>query len=330
MMKPFRMALPTTVDAAVQACTGSFADQRLLAGGTDLLGSLKERIETPAALINLKSIPGLDRIDTGPEGLAIGALATLASVAEHPEARSRYPALVDTIGKAATPQLRNVGTLGGNLCQRPRCHYFRDESYRCKKKGGTLCYAQQGENEHHAIFENGLCAIVHPSNCAPVLMAHDATVEIAAPHGTLVRMPIEAFFTRPEQGLGRENVLGPDRVLTRVLLPAASATRHCAYLEAREKQSFDWALCGVTVWLERAGDRVRTARIVLSAVAPRPLRRPDLEARLAGRALDEPLIEDVCNAAVAPATPLAQNAYKRDMLRALLARALRQAWEGKP
>ncbi|MEM7164476.1 MAG: FAD binding domain-containing protein [Planctomycetota bacterium] len=328
-MKPFRMALPRTLDEATASCSDSFAKTQVMAGGTDLLGELKERTQTPGMIVNLKSLPGLGAIEETADGLAIGALAKLNDIAADPRVRASWPALVTTIGRAATPQLRNVGTLGGNLCQRPRCHYYRDETFPCLRKGGQRCYAHGGVNEHHAIYENGRCAIVHPSNTAPVLIAHDAVVEIAAPGGTELRMLLEDFFVTAEENVQRENVLKPGQIVTRILLPKKSAGRHCAYDEAREKQSFDWALCGATVRLRRDAEKVTDARVVLSAVAPRPLRRIDLEQLIVGKTIDDQLVTTICSKAVASATPMSDNKYKRKLVEAMLGRALRAAWKGE-
>lgn len=331
-MKPFRMALPRTLEEATTVSADSFAKTQVMAGGTDLLGELKERTQAPEVVVNLKSLPGLGSIEETADGLVIGALARLSDIAADPRVEAHWPALATTIGRTATPQLRNVGTLGGNLCQRPRCHYYRDETFPCLRKGGLRCYAHGGVNEHHGIFENGRCAIVHPSNTAPILMAYDASVDIAAPGGTELRMPLSRFFVTAEENVQRENILQPGQVVVRVHLPKGAATRHCAYAEAREKQSFDWALAGATVRLERANGKVSAARVVLSAVAPRPLRRPDLEELLVGQAssgdLSEELVRSVCEKAVATATPLSDNAYKRQLVTATLGRALRAAWKG--
>ena len=166
-MKPFKMALPRNIDEAVSVGEKSFKKTKMLAGGTDLLGELKERTQTPDLVVNLKSIPGLDQIVATDRGLEIGALVTLTRLAADDAIQKGWPALAAAIERTSTPQLRNVGTIGGNICQRPRCWYYRDETYKCLKKGGSRCYAQEGENEYHAIFDNGMCCVPHPSNSAP-------------------------------------------------------------------------------------------------------------------------------------------------------------------
>ena len=191
-MRPFEMALPRTAEEAIRAASAERGASAFLAGGTDLVGELKERTARPARVVNLKHIPGLDRIERTERGVEIGALVTLRALAEHATIRDRWPALAHAIGEAATPQLRNVGTAGGNLCQRPRCWYYRDATYPCRKKGGSLCYAQSGENEYHAIFDNGICCAVHPSSSATVYMIHDALVDITGPDGTTT-VPVGKF-----------------------------------------------------------------------------------------------------------------------------------------
>ena len=326
-MKAFKMARPKTLAQAVAVAAGDAATTGLLAGGTDLLGLLKDRVSEPDVVVNLKSIPGLTTIERSDRGLEIGALATLTDVAEHAEISSGWPALRTTVEKTATPQIRNVATVGGNLCQRPRCWYFRHEDYPCLKKGGELCYAREGENEYHAIFDNATCNIIHPSNLAPVLIAYDATVDIAGPDG-VETVAVEEMFVSPEEDIARETILEPGQVVTRVTLPTGSARRHAAYFEAREKQSYDWALCGATVSLSLRDGVVEDARIVLSAVAPTPVRRTDLEDMVRGKKPREATIDAVCEAAVQGATPLRDNGYKVILLKGVLRRAFRQAIEG--
>lgn len=326
-MKPFKMALPRTVEEASKASEGSFDRAELLAGGTDLLGELKSGIRTPEVVVNLKRIPGLDSIEMTDAGLMIGALARLSDVAAHESVQKSWPALAQTIGKTATPQIRNVATFGGNLCQRVRCWYYRDDSYPCLKKGGTFCYAQQGENEYHSVFNNYVCCAPNPSNVAPVVVAYDAKIEIKS-GGKTKLVDAEDFFIRPERDVTRETILDPGDVVTRVLLPTTGATRHSSYVESREKQSFDWALCGTAVALELDGKKITRARVVLGAVAPTPLRRPDLEKLLVGQTVDDALIARLQKTAVRGARPLAQNKFKLDLVKATVKRALTTALKG--
>ncbi len=324
-MKAFKMARPRTLEAALSvAASGNPAETRILAGGTDLIGEIKEGIQAPDLLINLKTVPDLSGIRVTSRGLEIGALTKLVDLKEHPSIAADYPALVTTVGKTATPQIRNNGTVGGNICQRPRCWYYRNKDYHCLKKGGDLCYAREGENEFHAIFDNATCNIIHPSNLAPVFIAYGAQVEVMDKEGKQT-LPLEDFFVSPEEDISVENMLEPGQVLTAIILPKGSANPISAYVEAREKQSYDWAVCGATAAFRMDGKKVREARIVLSAVAPTPVRREDLEEMMAGRRVTDDLIDAVCKTAVEDATPLRDNAYKLILIQAVLRRAIRQA-----
>jgi xanthine dehydrogenase YagS FAD-binding subunit len=326
-MKAFKMAQPKTLEGAQKAADADFATSVHLAAGTDLVAMLKERIAEPDTVVNLKGVAELAAgIRETDRGMVIGALTTLRDLAEHDGIAQGWPALPTTIGRSATPQVRNVATVAGNLCQRPRCSYFRNEHYDCLKKGGKSCFAKDENHEHHAIFDNDLCSAPHVSNLAPVLIAYGAEMDIATPEG-MRTMSVEDFFVSPSQKLNRENVLGPKDVVVAVILPKGSASAKSAYVEARQKQSYDWALVGATANLVMDGDKVASCRIVLNAVAPTPQRRPDLEAMLVGKTPSAGRIDKVCEAAVAQATPLRDNGYKTIMLKAVLRRALRQAKE---
>jgi xanthine dehydrogenase YagS FAD-binding subunit len=202
-MKGFEWVEPRTVDEALTLLgEGAMAK----AGGVDLLDRMKEGLEAPARLVSLRGISGLDRIEEEPGGgLRIGPLVTLARLAEHPGVRQRFTALADAAGHAATPQIRNMATLAGNLLQRPRCWYFRQADFTCRKKGGSECLAQGGDNRYHAIFGNGVCATVHPSATAPALMVLGASLEVRGSQGTRT-LKVEELFVRPDQDVRREHV----------------------------------------------------------------------------------------------------------------------------
>src|SRR5947209_10695641 len=191
----------------------------LKAGGVDLLDLLKEGIAEPKQIVNIRNLQGLDRITETSDGISIGPLVTLAQIADNPALRQRYPALSDAALWAATPQIRNMATAGGNLLQRPRCWYFRHEDFHCRKKGGTRCFAQDGENQYHAIFDNRTCAIVHPSGLAVPLVAFGAQIELTTPKGKRI-VELEKFFITPEQDVHRENSIAPDEMLTAIMLHA--------------------------------------------------------------------------------------------------------------
>jgi len=294
------------------------------AGGIDLLDLMKEGLVAPRALISLRRIPGLDSIGEESRGaVRVGSMTTLATLAAHPLIRQRYPALADAAAGSASPQIRNVATVGGNLLQRPRCWYFRSAEYHCLRKGGTHCFAIQGENRYHAIFDNRPCAIVHPSTIATVLVALRATLELAdASRGTR-RIRVEAFLTPPEGDYTRENGLKSHEVLTAIHLPPLGPGARMAHLKFSEKTAFDWSLADAAVVLDLAPDgQCRNAAIVLGAAAPKPYRAVSAERALLGRRIDEESAREAARLSVANATPLSGNAYKLTLLETLVRRAV--------
>jgi xanthine dehydrogenase YagS FAD-binding subunit len=298
------------------------------AGGVDLLDRWKEGLISPSRLVNITNIKELDYIRDGEkEGLRIGPLATLAAIEAHPAIRARYPALAQAAGHAATPQVRNMATLGGNLAQRPRCWYFRSIDFNCRKKGGSVCFALDGENQYHAVFGNKLCAIVHPSTPATALVALGARVKLTSARGDR-ELVLEQFFAPPEADVTRENVLAPDELITEIAVPPPTANTRMAYHKQVEKESFDWPMADVAVVLEMSGRSCARASIVLGAAAPVPWRARAAEAALAGRAVDERAAEAAGAAAIAGATPLAKNGYKLAVLRAVVRRTVLAAIGG--
>lgn len=292
------------------------------AGGIDLLDHLKEHLLEPPRLVDLKSVRGMQDVMAEAAGsLRIGPLVTLAQVAAHPTVRAMHTALAQACGEAASPQIRNVATVGGNLLQRPRCWYYRLASYRCLKKGGDICYAVGGENRYHTIFGDGACNAPHPSNAAMGLAALGASFVFQSSRGTRT-VPAEQLFTIPGGDPRRENAREPDEILTAISLPAAPGVRS-TYASLREKAAFDWPLVSTAVALRVEGGVVRSARIILGAVATVPLRAAAAEQALIGRRLDDATAEVAANAAVAGAQPLSENGYKVDLLKILLRRTLR-------
>ncbi len=255
-----------------------------LGGGMDLLGLLKDYVLQPDRLVSVKDLDAT--ITKGPGGgLRIGSAVTLADLAAHADARRMYPALVDAAAEVGTPQIRNAGTVGGNLNQRPRCWYFRNEEFDCLKKGGSRCFAVDGENQYHAIFGGGPCHIVHPSSLAVPAIALDARFRIVGPTGER-EVAAADYYQMPDKNLMGETVLGPAEILTHVILPAPGQTRNATY-EVRFKQSHDWPLAIASVAIAMQGQNVRTARIVMGAVAPVPWRSAPAESALTGKRLSE-------------------------------------------
>jgi xanthine dehydrogenase YagS FAD-binding subunit len=332
-MKAFEWSAPRTLDEAVRQLGAGASikdpDERpqLLAGGQDLLTSMKEGIVRPPTVVNLKGVPGLDKIeDLGPKGLRIGALVTIVDLAENKAVRAAYPGLAEAAKAIASPQIRNIGTVGGNLCQRPRCWYFRLEHVVCLKKGGDTCYSASGENKYNSIFGEGPSYIVHPSDLAPMLVALGGVATLYGAKGERT-VPLDKFFTMPGQGdIRRENVLAADEILTRIEVPASAVAKRSAYLKFRERPSLDFAMSSVAAALDLGGDgKVREARLVLGAVAPIPWRVTKAEESLKGQAANDAAFAKAADLALEGAAPLSQNEYKIPLTKTLVRRALAQA-----
>ncbi|HEV2833907.1 MAG TPA: xanthine dehydrogenase family protein subunit M [Pyrinomonadaceae bacterium] len=327
-MKTFEWTNPTTVNEAVKMLSAAAATDideapRPIAGGQDLLTTMKDYTSRPARLVNLKHIPGLNRITLNARGLTIGALVTLSELEEHAGVRKSFPGLSEAAHSIATPQIRNLGTVGGNLCQRPRCWYFRLEEVICLKKGGSECYAANGENKYNAIIGGGPSYIVHPSDLAPVLVALGARVTVTGAAGKRV-IPLDKFFTLPSEGsIRRENVLQNDDIITEIFVPASPLATHSTYLKFKERESLDFALASVAAAVQLAPNRtVRDVRIVLGGVAPIPWRVPQAEKFLIGKQLNAEILSEAGKIALADAKPLEKNAYKVPLAQTLVRRAL--------
>jgi xanthine dehydrogenase YagS FAD-binding subunit len=324
-MRAFEYVKPMTVADAVRELGRSWADAKILAGGIDLLGELKEGIIAPQRIVNIKGISGLRYIRfSEKEGLRLGALVTLEEIETHQVIRQRYTALAEAAHSVGTPQIRNVGTIGGNLCQRPRCWYYRDEHTKCLKKGGPMCFAYNGENKYHAILGGGPCYIVHPSDCAPALIAFRASVTVVSPRGQRT-VPLEEFFVLPSRRLDHETILEPDEIVTEIQVPAPAPNTRSTYLKFKERDSHDFAIVGAAVVMRLRGKVCEDVRIVLSGVAPIPWRSPEAEAVLKGKAITPELAEQAGKAAVAKAQPLSQNAYKVPLTQAIVKQAILRA-----
>jgi xanthine dehydrogenase YagS FAD-binding subunit len=330
-MKAFEWTNPTTVNEAVKMLTDASRGDideapRPIAGGQDLLTTMKDYMSRPSRLVNLKSIRGLNNIALNARGLTIGALVTLTELEEHAGVRKSFPGLAEAALSIATPQIRNLGTVGGNLCQRPRCWYFRLEEVICLKKGGSECYAASGENKYNAILGGGPSFIVHPSDLAPMLVALGATMTVAGATGKRV-IPLDKFFTLPSEGnIRRENVLKNEDVITEIQVPASPLATRSTYLKFKERDSLDFALDSAAVALRLAPNRtVRDVRIVLGGVAPVPWRVPAAEKFLIGKSLQPDVLAEAGKIALADAKPLEKNEYKVPLAQTLIRRALTKA-----
>jgi xanthine dehydrogenase YagS FAD-binding subunit len=330
-MKAFEWTNATTVNDAVKMLTvaspGDIDEApRPIAGGQDLLTTMKDYTSRPTRLVNLKSIRGLDKITSNARGLTIGALVTLTELEEHAGVRKSFPGLAEAAHSIATPQIRNLGTVGGNLCQRPRCWYFRLEEVVCLKKGGSECYAAKGENKYNAIIAGGPSYIVHPSDLAPMLLALGATVTVTGSAGKRV-IPLDKFFTLPSEGnIRRENVLRNEEIVTEIHVPASPLAARSTYLKFKERESLDFALASAAGAVQMAANRtVKEARIVLGGVAPVPWRVPAAEKFLVGKELKPDVLTEAGKIALAEARPLEKNAYKVPLAQTLVRRALAKA-----
>jgi xanthine dehydrogenase YagS FAD-binding subunit len=339
-MNRFSWTSAATISEAATAASATVADAMTVigartngseisvvkGGGIDLLDLLKENLLAPTKVVSLKDIADLTIIAEQAQGLRIGSMVTLANLSADPVVRSRYPALADAGQNSASPQIRNVATLGGNLLQRPRCWYFRAAEYHCIRKGGGHCFAIPGENQYHAIFDNQVCAIVHPSTMATVLVALGARIELRDAEGAARNILLEDFFVAPDQDLHRENDLKPHEIMTAILLPTQPAGLRMAHLKQGEKDSFDWPLADVAVVLDLKDDGscIRAA-IILGAAAPVPHRARAAESILVGKPIDESLAREAARAALTGATPLAKNAYKLPLFETLVRRAILKA-----
>jgi xanthine dehydrogenase YagS FAD-binding subunit len=323
-VKAFSYVNPKNEKEAIGALSAEPDKVMPLAGGQDLLARLKDYIAQPDRVVNVKAALDATVTPMPGGGLKIGAAMKLADLAEHAQVAKLYPAIALAATEVGTPQIRNQGTVGGNLNQRPRCWYFRNEEFVCFKKGGSVCFSPAGENQFHAIFGNGPSFIVHPSSLAVPSVAYGATFRLAGPKGE--RMVAAAdYFTMPTlQNVRTENVLAPNELLTHVILPAPGTVKSGHY-EVRYKESHDWPIAFATVVIGMAGDTIKSARVVMGAVAPIPWRSRAAEAALVGKPLNEATAAAAAEAAVREARPLSQNAYKVQVAKTAVKRAILHA-----
>jgi len=323
-VKPFSYVNPANEKDAVRALSAERDKVAPLGGGQDLLARMKDYIAQPDRVVNVKGALDATATATPGGGLKIGAAMKVADLAEHAEVARLYPAIAQAAIEVGTPQIRNQGTLGGNLNQRPRCWYFRNEEFVCFKKGGNVCFSPAGENQFHAIFGSGPTFIVHPSSLAVPLVAYGATFRLLGPKGERM-VPASDYFTMPTlQNIQSENVLAPDELLTHVILPPPGPVKSGHY-EVRYKTSHDWPIAFATVVLAMSGNTVRTARVVMGAVAPVPWRSQAAEAALAGKPITEETATAAAEAALRDARPLSQNAYKIQVAKTAVKRAILEA-----
>jgi xanthine dehydrogenase YagS FAD-binding subunit len=318
-MKAFQHVAPNSLQEVVALLNESSGQAKILAGGMDLLVEMKEHIVEPDMLISVLNVDGLAGIRTENGITRIGAAVTLGDLADHAEINRDHTVLAQAARSVGSPQIRNRGTVGGNLCQRPRCWYYRDEHYACFKKGGESCFSMAGRNRYHAILGGGPCFMVHPSDCAPALIALGAQVHLLGPNGSRA-FPIEEFYHLPGDSVLTETTLQSNEMVTEVEIPAH--TMKSVYLKVREKESFDWALATVAAAFEMDGPYCLKAKLVMGGVAPMPWRATQVEELLQGQELTDSLATEAAEIAMMDALPLSGNEAKVMIAKALVTQAI--------
>ena len=323
-MQPFGYANPTSLSEALALLGAQWGEADVLAGGTDLVSLMKEYLHTPQRVVDIKGIKELGGIRKSGAGLRLGALVTLDELAENPAVRSEYPSLAAAARGVASQQIRNMGTVGGDLCQRPRCWYFRLGFGLLAQDRDGKSLVPEGENRYHAILGNqGKAHFVSASSLGPPLAALGAKIKIASASGVR-EVEAEKFFVTPETGETREIVLMPAEIVTEILVPPARGTRNATY-EVRQREALDWPLATASVAIKMKGSAVASARIVLGHVAPVPWLAESAGQALAGKPVTPEAAEEAAKAALDGATPFSQNGYKVQLAKVAVKRALLEA-----
>lgn len=320
-MNNFKYLQAKTLEEASKFLSAKGMTSIPYAGGTDILGLAKDEIIAPDQLVNLKKIDNLTKIKYQAEaGLTIGALTTITEIAENEVIKGRYPVLHQAASEVASPQLRNLGTIGGNLCQRPRCAYFR-EDFDCIRKGGDICYAYSGENKLHCVIGGDPCYIVHPSDLAVALLALDARLKIYSGKKSHT-IPIKEFFILPKQDSMRENILKDGEIITEIQIHEQPPNTKSGYIKIKERAVWDFAVVSIAAVIRKSGNSLLGGRIAFGGVAPIPWHEEKVDQKLSGLMIDEKSINEVSQMALADADPLEMNAYKVPLARNILKRIL--------
>jgi len=326
-MRPFEYVSPSTTKQATSLLGTTWGQTEILAGGTDLLALMKEDVIAPKRLVNLKEIKELTGVSANGSGLRIGALTTLVEIAENSTVKDKCPPLAEAVQEAASPQIRNMATLGGNLCQRPRCWYFRNGLGLLPKDESGKDLVDIGDNRYHAILGNdGAAKFVSPSTIVPVLIAYGAKIRLEGPKGKR-ELSLEKFYVIPKTEKDREHDLLPNEIVSEVVMPSSEGWR-VAHYEIRQKAAFDWPLAVAAVALKTDGANVQAARVVLGHVAPTPWLSSEAESALKGQNLSEQTAQKAAEAALSGAKPLRQNGYKVQLARVAVKRAILKAAGG--
>lgn len=320
-MREFKIAQPRTADELAALLAGTQEPVAMMAGGTDLIDELKSGVAAAGLVVDLQTVAGLAGIAPEKDGLRIGSMTRVVELAEDAAIARDFPSLRQAALSLATPQLRNVGTVGGNLCQRPRCWYYRDPQVVCRKKGGFNCYAFQGRNKYHAIFGGGNCYIVFPSDLAPALISLGAKATIGTAKGDKI-VPLEQFYALPDVNVLRENVLQKSQFLKSVWVPAPKAGQKAAYVKLKERGTWDFALVSAAVAGVVQGGIFSEITVVMGGVAPIPWRLRKAEDVLRGKPATETSIRQAADEALKDASPLRENGFKADLVYAALKEAV--------
>jgi len=327
-MRAFEYARPTTKEQAVALLGNRWGETEILAGGTDLLSLMKDDIGRPKRLVNIKEITELQGLSYSAAGLRIGALVTLEQLLAHDGVKKEHPSLVQAAEGVASQQIRNMGTVGGDLLQRPRCWYFRNGMGLFPKTPDGAPLIPEGENKYHAILGNsGPAYFVNASRLAPALIALGATVRVFGPKGQR-EIAADKFFVMPKTELDREYALQPNEVMTEILVPPAAGSWNASY-EILQREALDWPLAAAAVNLKMSDKKITSARVVLGHVAPIPWAAPEADKYLAGKTVSDKVAQEAASAAVRGATALSQNGYKIQLARIAVRRAILRAAEGK-
>jgi xanthine dehydrogenase YagS FAD-binding subunit len=326
-MRAFEYVSPNSTRQAISLLDATWGNTEVLAGGTDLLALMKDEVVTPKRIVNLKGVADLRGVSSNPQGLRIGALTTLGELANDENVKKSYPALSEALFEAASPQIRNMATIGGNLCQRPRCWYFRNGMGLLPKDESGKELVAAGENRYHAILGNqGAAKFVSPSTLVPILIAYGAKIRLEGPKGKR-ELPLERFFVIPKTENEREHDLLPSEIVTELVIPPATDLK-AAHYEIRQKEAFDWPLAVAAVTLKLQGSNVQSSKIVLGYVAPVPWPSAAAQQAIAGKPINKESAQKAADAALAQASPLSHNAYKVKLAKVAVARAILKAAGG--
>jgi len=326
-MRPFEYVSPNSTTQAIGLLGANWGNTEVLAGGTDLLALMKDDVLAPKRLVNIKDIADLRGISSNAQGLRVGALTTLGEMADNEDVKKSYLALSEALLEAASPQIRNMATIGGNLCQRPRCWYFRNGMGLLPKDQSGKELVTVGENRYHAILGNqGSAKFVSPSTVVPMLIAYGAKIRLEGPKGKR-ELPLERFFVIPKNENEREHDLRPNEILTELVIPPAADLK-AAHYEIRQKEAFDWPLALVAVTMKLQGANVQSSKIVLGYVAPIPWLSAEAQQAITGKPINKETAQKAADAALAKASPLSHNAYKVKLAKVAVARAILKAAGG--